>query len=350
MSDKGLILLSRDQFRESCLERDKHKCVFCDETENLAVHHIIERRLFSDGGYYTSNGATVCEKHHIECEKTLISVPDVRYACGITKYKLPDHFYYDVNYDKWGNIILPSEWRLRGELFNDESVQKILKEGDVLQYFKQYVKYPRTYHLPWSLGLTDDDRCLNNTNCFENKRVIVTTKFDGENSSLYTDYTHARSVDSRNHASRNWLKGFWSQFCGDIPDGWRICGENMYAKHSIFYDNLETYFYGFSIWNEHNVCLSWDETLEYFECLGITPVTVLYDDIFNEDKIKSLWDKSKWDTMEGYVVRIADSFSYGNFNKSVAKFVRNGHVQTTGHWMHGRRIDPNILSNPSKGF
>ena len=43
-------LLTRDNFRESVFDRDNHKCVFCDKHAKDA-HHIMERRLFNDGGY-----------------------------------------------------------------------------------------------------------------------------------------------------------------------------------------------------------------------------------------------------------------------------------------------------------
>jgi hypothetical protein len=36
--------------------------------------------------------------------------------------------------------------------------------------------------------------------------------------------------------------------------------------------------------------------------------------------------------MEGYVVRLADSFTADNFQHSVAKFVREDHVQTDEQW------------------
>ena len=42
-------------------------------------------------------------------------------------------------------------------------------------------KYPRTYHLPWSLGATSDDKILKDTSCFDDKIVIITEKLDGEN-------------------------------------------------------------------------------------------------------------------------------------------------------------------------
>lgn len=36
--------LSRDMFRTMTLQRDNNQCIFCNETNNLDAHHIIERR------------------------------------------------------------------------------------------------------------------------------------------------------------------------------------------------------------------------------------------------------------------------------------------------------------------
>jgi hypothetical protein len=83
--------------------------------------------------------------------------------------------------------------RLRGELFDDESVQKIL--SPVLHLFLDYVKYPRTYHLPWSPGMTKDDRQIKSIDVFEGKDIVVTLKMDGENTNWYKDYCHARSLE-----------------------------------------------------------------------------------------------------------------------------------------------------------
>lgn len=337
------MLLSRDKFREAVFARDGNKCVFCDLPAKDA-HHVLERRLFPDGGYHLNNGASVCEQHHLDCEMTKISVEDVRIACGIQKPVIPEDFYDDQVYDKWGNIVLPNGQRTKGPLFYDESVQKILREGGVLNSFTDYVKYPRTYHLPWSGCIPEDDRTLKGIENFTGNRVIVTEKLDGENTSLYTDYYHARSVDSRNHPSRNWAKALHSKFAHDIPKGWRICCENVYAKHSIGYDNLDGYLYGFSVWNNENVCLSWDESLVWFELLDLPPVPVMYDGIWDEKKIRALYDEKKdWEKKEGYVVRIAKQFAYSEFRHSVGKYVRPKHIQTTKHWMHGQPIVENKL-------
>ncbi len=201
-------------------------------------------------------------------------------------------------------------------------------------------KYPRTPHLPWSPGVTSDDIRQSDLSHFIGKTVVVTEKMDGENTTLYQDYSHARSIDSRNHPSRDWLKGFHSTICRDIPPGWRICGENLYAQHAIVYDALKSYFYGFSIWNEHNRCLSWDDTKVWFEMLGIEAPPVLYSGLWDEDAIKALtFDTQK---VEGYVVRLASAFDYSDFAQSVAKWVRKGHVQTDKHWMH-QQLKPNGL-------
>lgn len=314
-------LLSRDEFRNSVFLRDNHKCVVCGE-EAVDAHHIMERRLWYDGGYYIDNGASLCETHHIESEMTLISVEDLREKCGITHKMIPLHMYDDQIYDKWSNIILANGTRLKGELFYDESVQKILERGKVLGLFTDYVKYPRTHHLPWSENISNDDRIISSLDRLRDVRVIVTEKMDGENTTMYLDHIHARSLDSQNHPSRNWVKQFWSTIKADIPKGWRVCGENLYAKHSIGYENLDSYFYGISIWNDRNECLSWEDSIEWFNLLNIKSMPVIYDGIFNEYLIQALYGKDKWNSSEGYVVRIADKFSYNEFKYVVGKYVR----------------------------
>jgi len=250
-------MLTREQFRTQVFARDNNQCVICGKPSQDA-HHIIERRLWDNGGYHIDNGASLCADCHMKAEQTIISCKEIRKAAGIKTILLPPHFYSDTRYDKWGNIILPDGRRLKGELFFDESVQKILKSCDLLDFFCKYVKYPRTYHLPWSKGFTKYDRIVKNTKQFEGKEVIVTVKLDGENTTFYNDYIHARSLDGMGHASQSWVKNFHSKISYNIPEGWRVCGENVFAKHTIQYNYLSTYFYVFSIWNERMLRLGSD--------------------------------------------------------------------------------------------
>lgn len=205
-----------------------------------------------------------------------------------------------------------------------------------------FTKYPRTPHLPWSPGTTDDDKVLHDLSHFVSKRVVITKKMDGENTTMYSNHIHARSIDSRGGVDRDWCKTFWSSIAHDIPENWRICGENLWARHSIAYEDLPSYFMGFSVWDENNICLSWDETLHYFALLGVEPVYVIYDGIWNEDACRVLHRSLDPEKDEGFVVRIADKFAYGDFGISVAKYVRKGHVQTDKHWRH-QEIVPNGL-------
>lgn len=205
-----------------------------------------------------------------------------------------------------------------------------------------YVKYPRTYHFEWSPGKTSDDKVIKSLAFLEGKRVIGTAKMDGENTSLYRDHYHARSLDSKHHPSRDWVKAFWSTFKHEIPEGVRICGENLYAQHSLRYDDLKSYFYMFSMWDD-KTCLSWDDTVMWGMILDIVTVPVLYDGIFDEAKIRKIAEGLDPNKVEGLVVRVADEFHYDDFDKAVAKYVRANHVTTEEHWMHSA-IKPNGLA------
>lgn len=206
------------------------------------------------------------------------------------------------------------------------------------------VKYPRTFHLPWSPGVSSDDKVLKSVAPLLAREVVVSEKADGENTTLYQTGFHARSIDSRHHPSRDWLARFHSTFAHDIPEGWRICGENLYARHSIAYDDLPSYFLGFSVWDASNTCLSWDDTLEVFELLGVTPVRVLARGNLTEADLRALSASLDLEKQEGFVVRPVAAFAYAEFGQRVGKFVRAGHVQTDKHWSH-QAIVPNGLAS-----
>lgn len=209
-----------------------------------------------------------------------------------------------------------------------------------------FYKYPRTPHLPFSPGVGGDDKILKDLSTLRGRDCVVTLKMDGENTSLYTNGFHARSLDGRHHPSRDWLKAYHATFAHEIPQGWRICGENLYARHSLAYDALPSYFLGFSVWNERNEALSWDDTLEFFELLGIHPVPELYRGPFDEAYLQQLAKRWNTERDEGFVVRLAGTIAYDAFGVSVAKWVRPGHVQTDKHWMHAALV-PNRLALPA---
>ena len=198
-------------------------------------------------------------------------------------------------------------------------------------------KYPRTTHIPWSPGVSADD--IKAKDFHFDGEVVITEKMDGENTTLYKDGLHARSIDSRYHPSRAWIRAYHGQIAHLIPEGFRICGENLYAKHSIYYTNLKSFFYVFSIW-EGERCFSWDETVEWAELLGVSVVPVLYRGAYDEKYVRELHENIDLDQQEGYVLRTSASFSLKDFSSQVVKWVRRNHVQTDTHWMH-QKVIPN---------
>ncbi|MEU2391195.1 RNA ligase family protein [Streptomyces sp. NPDC007369] len=199
--------------------------------------------------------------------------------------------------------------------------------------------YPRTPHLPWSPGTTPDDERAAGLAGLAGREVVVTEKLDGENTTLYADGLHARSLDSGHHPSRAWVKGLQSRIGTGIPSGWRVCGENLYARHSIPYEDLDSWFYGFSVW-DGDQCLDWDRTVRFLHGLGVPVPRVLWRGVFDERALRGL----RVDTarQEGYVVRTADGFARADFGRCVAKWVRGGHVRTDTHWMYAPVV-PNGL-------
>jgi len=193
--------------------------------------------------------------------------------------------------------------------------------------------------MPWSEGLQNDDRRVENPNMFDGKKVVVTVKMDGENTTMYNDHLHARSLDSRNHSSRNYVKGLHGAIKRHIIPNSRICGENLYAEHAIKYKNLRSYFQVFSVWTNMNNCLAWFETVDFCEEIGLVTVPVIFEGIYDEDAIRKIGEYYfkrgvNDDPIEGYVIRDFYDFHYDDFSKNVAKVVRKGHVGNDDiHWM-----------------
>lgn len=112
-------LLTRENFKEKVMKRDGHLCVFCREVA-VDAHHIFDRQLYADGGYYLHNGAAVCAKHHLDCERTIISVQAVLDAAGISEPVLPPGVFNVKHHDKWGNKLLADGKLLPSYLLGDD--------------------------------------------------------------------------------------------------------------------------------------------------------------------------------------------------------------------------------------
>ncbi|EAV40208.1 hypothetical protein SIAM614_22712 [Stappia aggregata IAM 12614] len=203
-------------------------------------------------------------------------------------------------------------------------------------------KYGRTFHLPISPGATSDDKIMSSLDGLMVEDLIVTEKMDGENTTIHAGGCHARSPDSRYHPSRDWLKAFAAGISPRLKEGERIIGENLYARHSVAYDALPSYFLGFA-WIVDGEVQSWDLTQTRFEELGIRPVPALYRGPYRPGLFNDLAEALDLTKQEGFVARIADAFAETDMPTRIGKYVREGHVESETHWMKTELI-PNRLA------
>jgi hypothetical protein len=211
-----------------------------------------------------------------------------------------------------------------------------------------WIKHARTVHLPWSDGVSSDDKVIPSLSGFLGKQVVVTEKMDGESTSIYGDGTHARSLDSGHHPSRTRVKALQADLAGVIPSGWRIVGENVQAKHSIHYTALPSPLLVIAIFDETNTALSWSQTVIFCHAYGLKYVPVLYQGVWDERAAKACWTGiSRFGgDQEGYVVRVAEAIPYGEWGTKVAKYVRANHVQHDAeHWSKAEMVPNGITGN-----
>ena len=208
------------------------------------------------------------------------------------------------------------------------------------------MKYPRTYHLPYSPGATKDDKKLQDDwfKYYQGKEIVITEKLDGENIHMNQKDCYARSDGAPTRSP--WSRNIWDPREGlywkikplIIGSNETLFGENLYGEHSIHYNNLTEYFHIFAI-NDGNEWYSWDDVKLIANWLDLPTVPELYRGIIESEKeLKKLVEqftcmKSIYgDTREGVVIRITDSFPLDDFKHCVCKWVRANHVQTDEHW------------------
>lgn len=223
----------------------------------------------------------------------------------------------------------------------------------IIDLMIQRIDYPKTFHFDFSGTMGRDDKVLKDLSHLVGQWVVASRKLDGESSTLYSDaYSHARSIDSKTNWTRDIVKKIHSLINHQIPHNWRLCCENMYAVHSIEYPPgyLEGHLYLLNIWDENNNCLSWQETTKWAQIFDLPQPEVLYEGIWDEKVFKKLAKENDNQTQEGFTVRLASSFSYQNFSKSMIKYVRPNHVAPNAqHWIKTarRQANPKTPSKPA---
>lgn len=211
-------------------------------------------------------------------------------------------------------------------------------------------KYSRTYHYPFSPGTTSDDRInqLWDGDLAGMTALVHTEKLDGENNCLnrYGVYARSHAAPTRSPWTAS-LRQHWNMIRHDLGD-LEIFGENLYAIHSIRYEQLPSHFFVFAI-REGDWWLSWEEVKFYAQLLDLPTVpelqivpAPLHAPIIRQQVIGWACQPSRFGsvdartgvpcTMEGLVSREAAPFMTERFANQVFKYVRAGHVQTDEHW------------------
>ncbi len=230
-------------------------------------------------------------------------------------------------------------------------------------------KYPRTFHMPWSKGATNDDKIATSLDRLIDVPIILSEKCDGGNASLEVNGCYARTHAAiPTHKSFDWLKGFHSSIKHLIPNDIQIFGENMYALHSIVYDELPGYFLIFNVakvsYNRsHTIVnepqrawMSWDTVEKWAEKIGTPTVPVLFKgQVSSEKELKDLVEDFMSQPSccggirEGVVARTAEGFLELEFPYCMLKCVRANHVSPDNdHWKY-QEIVKNKLKLPIIG-
>ena len=204
------------------------------------------------------------------------------------------------------------------------------------------IKFPRTAHLPWSVGIGGDDiiAAQSNVDNLLRNTVVVTEKLDGENTSVGRSFVHARSIDGRKSESLGFARTISARFQLQIPADMVLVFENLYAVHSILYDYEPTLVLIAAYRQAKDgllSVLSWLETVEWADNIGQRVAPVLLAGLATPSTVQACYTgKSKLGgEQEGYVVRNTDAFPLDAYGENVFKWVRAGHVAPNAtHWMN----------------
>lgn len=154
-------------------------------------------------------------------------------------------------------------------------------------------KYPRTFHLPESLGKSSDDRVQHDLSKLTGE-LIVTEKLDGSNVCVGSTGPFTRSGSRPTWVRIPWL---------DIPADMILCGE-WTDRFTLF-----------GVW-ESSALLPWDQIMEWAALLDLPVPSVLYrgDSLSTARSIRPLG--------EGFVLRVAGTVT--DFPRECVKYVNAG--------------------------
>ena len=220
--------------------------------------------------------------------------------------------------------------------------------------YKQTVKYPKTYHLPFSIPSKNDKR-LKSAAHFVGKEVVLTSKLDGSNTTMSKDHCFARSHNGApTHPSFDLFKQIHNNIKHIIPNDINIYLEYCYALHSLPYTQLPSYLLAFNVLDTQTMTwASWNEVERICQSLGIAAVPLLWRGVIESERaLRTLVEHAArerefgCDPREGVVVRLAGSFPNSEFANSIAKYVNKSFadIDKEEHWKHKQIVKNGLKS------
>ena len=174
------------------------------------------------------------------------------------------------------------------------------------------------HHLPGSAGdpIQPDLSWLDG-------ELVVTEKLDGGELTFTRDDVHGPGGVPTSPWDRP-ATALWTMIAHHIPDGWRVCGESMWARRAIAYADLPGVFIVHGIWDETNTLLGWDDTVDWAERLELPVVPVLYRGV-GLSAARAAWSRLREPAgSEGFVVRSAGRIAAGDLPHRLLCWVHPG--------------------------
>jgi hypothetical protein len=153
-------------------------------------------------------------------------------------------------------------------------------------------RYPRTHHLEGSrLQPGDHDLDQVPLETLRGAYVVVEEKLDGANAGMFLDATGKLRLQSRGHVLaggtrekhfdlfKQWAHAHVAALADLLAGGHTLYGEWLYAKHTIFYDELPAYFLEFDIREPSGAFWSTARRAEHLAGSPVRSVPVLWQGI-----------------------------------------------------------------------
>ncbi len=251
-------------------------------------------------------------------------------------------------------------------------------------------KYPRTPHLEGSrLQPGDEDLSQIDFSQIEGRHLVVEEKIDGANCAVSFDEDGRLLLQSRGHyltggfrevhfnLFKQWANVHSKTFYSVLGTRYIMYGEWMYAKHSMYYDALPSYFMEFDIYDrEGGMYLDTASRRALTAQMPISSVPVLAEGKFKSIKeilrylgkstyireghlerlakycaenglnvAERMAETDNTDIMEGLYIKVEENGQVVDRLKYVRAGFAQGALTSPHHWLH-KAIIPNGLSVP----